>query len=97
MVWMATILFALAKVLLPWARGSLDPLDQSLWPMLGGELLLAIAVAVLVWRLFENDGIVLIVLMGGLLAGPAWRAVTHFMEVANRPPTASAPVSASDS
>lgn len=89
MVWLAVVLFALVKLAVPWELGTVD-LAACDWRLLGEQLALTVAIGVVVWRAFENDGMVLIVVMVWLLAVPMWEAVTHFMEVANRPPSATA-------
>lgn len=90
MVWMAVVLFAIVRVLVPWYLGDLDLAEPGLWSSFAGPLALTVGLAIVVWRMFENDGFVLIAVLGWLLATPMWDAVTHFMVLANEPPAAAA-------
>jgi hypothetical protein len=83
MAWWAIGLFALIKVLGPWWLGEIDPMDQDLWWPLLGQLAITLALAIALWRMFENDGIVLIVTLMWLLSTPMYRAVAAFMVAAN--------------
>ena len=86
MVWMALALFCLIKVAVPWQFELLDLADQEQWWPLLWHLAITLGLAITVWRMFENDGMVLILTLVWLLGGPMYRAVSLFMEVANAPP-----------
>ncbi len=86
MVWLAVVLFILIEVAAPWWVGTLDVSDHDVWLPLAGHLGITLLLAVVVWRWFENDGMVLIAVLLWLLSGPMWRGVSAFMVAANAPP-----------
>jgi len=86
MVRLAVGLFCIIAVIVPWWMGALDPTDSDNWLPLGQQLVVTLIVAIAVWRMFENDGIVLVAVLLWLLSGPIWHGLTEFMVLANAPP-----------